>query len=494
MKTLAYENLCNRFHEIDKLQHAITYLSWDQMVMMPPHGSEMRSASIAELAGLSHARLTAPEVGSWLSELEDAADDVSVREMKRVWSNANCLPEDLVKEQIVVGAKCEMGWRTQRAANDWQGFLKNFKPVVELSRSEAKCRQESSGAATPYEAMLGLHCHGDSETLINSVFKELRSELPGLLQRILEKQDELQVSEIAEYPIENQIALNKEMLSTLGFNFDSGRLDQSMHPFSTGSAGDSRITTRYETDTFLESLAGTAHEVGHASYESMLPEEFTGLPVGGSRNMCVHESQSLLFEKQIFYSKAFMHFLSKKIHHHLPGAANLSAEDLWKIGTRVAPGKIRVEADEVTYPLHVMLRYEIESALINSEIEADDIPDIWNEKMMSYLGVDTRGDYINGCMQDIHWTDGAFGYFPSYTIGAVNAAQIFAVIKSEHTDWQERFRQGDVQFVRDWLLKQIWSKGCQLESQELMQSATGTSTQAESLIEHLQARYLRFEY
>ncbi len=491
----AYGKLCERFREIDRLQHAITYLSWDQMVMMPAKGSGMRSESVAELAGISHAKLTAPEVEDWLSEVGSGAENPeSVREMQLAWSNANCLPAELVKEQILVGSACEMGWRTQRGANDWKGFLKNFKPVVELSRREAKLRQEASGSATPYEAMLALHCHGDTEALIDEVFTKLRSVLPDLLQQVMQKQNSQTMSADGDYPTETQIALNKEMLTTLGFDFEAGRLDQSMHPFSTGTAGDSRITTRYDSGHFLEALAGTAHEVGHASYESQLPEGLKGLPVGGSRNMCIHESQSLLFEKQIFFSKAFMSFLTGKIHHHLPDASGLSADDLWRLGTHVAPGKIRTEADEVTYPLHVMLRYEIESALINGKIEVDAIPDIWNEKMQSYLGIDTNGDYTNGCMQDIHWTDGAFGYFPSYTIGAVNAAQIFAKIKSEHTDWQTRFEKGDVQFVRDWLLDKIWSKGCELESQALMQSATGSGTNADALIEHLQARYLRGEY
>ena len=491
----AYENLCQRFREIDRLQHAITYLSWDQMVMMPAKGSVMRSESVAELAGISHAKLTAPEVEGWLSEVSDDAENLnSVREMKRTWSNASCLPAELVKEQILTGSACEMGWRTQRGNNDWDGFLKNFKPVVEIARREAKLRQEASNTATPYEAMLALHCHGDTEALIDKVFTKLRSVLPDLLQQVMEKQNAAVAAVQGDYPVENQIALNKEMLATLGFDFEAGRLDQSMHPFSTGSAGDSRITTRYDTSHFLEALAGTAHEVGHASYESQLPEKLAGLPVGESRNMCIHESQSLLFEKQIFFSKAFMGFLTSKIHHHLPSASGLSADDLWRMGTRVEPGKIRTEADEVTYPLHVMLRYEIESALINEDIEADSIPDIWNEKMHSYLGVDTKGDYTNGCMQDIHWTDGAFGYFPSYTIGAVNAAQIFAKIKAQHSDWQDRFSNGDVQFVRDWLFEKIWSKGCDLESQELMQSATGSGTNADALIGHLEARYLHGDY
>jgi len=465
----------------------------------------MRSESVAELAGISHTKLTDPEVSGWLSEVSGQVSDgthnnVEVREMNRVWRNANCLPAELVKEQILAGSACEMGWRTQRGENDWTGFLKNFKPVVELSRQEAKLRQQASGTVTPYEAMLALHCHGDTEALINTVFTRLRAVLPDLLQQVMEIQGASgsnvpgTIDARSVYPVENQIALNKEMLKTLGFDFEAGRLDQSMHPFSTGSAGDSRITTRYDSTQFLDALAGTAHEVGHASYESQLPEQSRGLPIGESRNMCIHESQSLLFEKQIFFSRSFMQFLAGKIHSHLPSASNMSADDLWRLGTRVETGKIRTEADEVTYPLHVMLRYEIESALINGEIEADAIPDMWNEKMQSYLGVDTKGDYTNGCMQDIHWTDGAFGYFPSYTIGAVNAAQIFAKIKEEHPDWQSRFENGDIQFVRDWLLEKIWSKGCELESQELMVNATGSGTDADALIGHLEARYLEGAY
>ena len=494
-KTNAYKALCERFEEISHLQHAMTYLSWDQMVMMPAGGSQSRSESIAELAGISHTKLTAPDVVDWLNDVEgDTEHAISIREMKRVWRNASCLPEELVKEKIVVGSKCEMGWRTQRGNNDWSGFLENFKPVVELARKEAALRQSASEATTPYEALLSQHCHGDSEKLIQSIFSELRSVLPDLLQRVLAQQTDRTISEKADYPVEQQIKLNKEMLDVLGFDFTAGRLDQSMHPFSTGSAGDSRITTRYDDNYFLEAMAGTAHEVGHASYESQLPEKWRGLPIGESRNLCIHESQSLLFEKQIFFSKAFMGFMTDKIHHHLPCASQISADKLWSIGTRVERGKIRVEADEVTYPLHIMLRFEIESALMNGEIEAEDIPELWSDKMQSYLGVDTKGDYKDGCLQDIHWTDGAFGYFPSYTMGAVNAAQLFAKIKQDHPNWQDSLGQGDVGFIRTWLHEHIWSKGCELESQELMVNATGAGSSAHALLTHLEDRYLRAAY
>lgn len=186
--------------------------------------------------------------------------------------------------------------------------------------------------------------------------------------------------------------------------------------------------------------------------------------------------------------------MAGKIHGIMPSANHLAGDDLWALGTQVKPGKIRVEADEVTYPLHVMLRYEIESALINGEIEVDAIPELWDDKMQSFLGVDTKGDYTNGCMQDIHWTDGEFGYFPSYTIGAANAAQLFAKVKQDHPDWQSQLQQGDVQFIRGWLQDKIWSKGSSLQSQELMHHATGAGSSAGALIEHLEARYIREEY
>ena len=491
---IAYQNLRDRFNELYRLQHAMTYLGWDQMVMMPVNGNTSRSESIAEIAGIHHAKLTAPEVGEWLSELVDAQEP-SVREMKRVWSQASCLPAELVKEKIVAGSRCEMGWRTQRGENDWEGFVKNFKPVVELSRQEASLRQSASNTSTPYEALLALHCHGDSESLIDSLFDDLQSVLPDLLQQIVEKQNNLSSSfDNFDYPVEQQKQVNKEMLAALGFDFESGRLDESVHPFSTGVAGDLRITTRYERSQFIESLAGTAHEAGHASYEGGLPEQWKGLPVGEHRNMCIHESQSLLFEKQVFYSKAFMGFMTEKLHRLLPSSAGMSADELWALGIRVQPGKIRVEADEVTYPLHVMLRYQIESALINGDIEVEAIPDLWNEKMQNTLGVNTAGDYTNGCMQDIHWTDGAFGYFPSYTMGAINAAQLFAKIKEDHPEWQDSLAQGDIGFIRTWLQEKIWSKGCELESQDLMQFATGSVSTVQPFLQHLEARYLHGLY
>lgn len=498
--TTTYEALSEHFKKLSRIEHAITYLSWDQMVMMPEQGVSRRADAMAELAAIHHDLLTADGLEEkFVSAMGDASGDValSLREMKRVWSQATCLPAELVREKIQAGSRCEHGWRTQRAANDWTGFLANFKEVLELGREEARLRQaaDPQRLATPYDAMLDLHCSGDNKALIDSVFERLRDELPALLKEVVKKQEAgATVTITGDFDPQLQQQLNYELMSTLGFDFDAGRLDESMHPFSTGGAGDLRITTRFTHDGFLDALLATAHETGHASYEGGLPQAWEGLPVGGYRNMSIHESQSLLFEKQILLSRAFMTFFTPRIQSILPQTASYSAADLWQVATRVKPGYIRVDADEVTYPLHVMLRYEIESDLINGQLEADDIPDCWNEKMQSYLGLSTAGNYTDGCLQDIHWTDGAFGYFPSYTLGAVNSAQIFATIKEAHGDWQERLAVGDTGFVREWLEKKIWSQGSLLESQPLMQAATGQTTSPEFYLQHLRDRYLHLAY
>jgi carboxypeptidase Taq len=503
----AYQKLADRFQQLSRLDHAATYLSWDQMVMMPPNGNQLRSASLAEIAGIRHGLLTASELQDWLdaadAELADlepaqqASQGRSLHEMRRRWRESNCLPADLVKAKIMAGSHCEHGWRTQRGDNDWSGFLANFREVLKLSREEAQLRAEAANGefATPYEALLDLHCAGDKQQMIDDLFNGLRQQLPELLQQVMEKQASRPAQSMqGVYPVAEQKSLSEALMAALGFDFNEGRLDVSMHPFSTGESGDLRITTRYSENEFAEAMLATAHETGHASYEGGLPAQWRGLPVGQHRNMSIHESQSLLFEKQLFLSRAFTEYFTATVHRELPAASQFGADDLWRAYTVVEPGYIRVEADEVSYPLHVMLRYEIESALINGDAEADAIPDMWHERMQSYLGLSTKDDYTRGCMQDIHWTDGAFGYFPSYTLGALNGAQLFATIRSQYPDWQQSLRSGDVAFVREWLADNIWSQGCLHDSQQLMINATGEGTNAEYFLQHLRARYLNEEY
>jgi carboxypeptidase Taq len=498
--TNAYGELEKRFQRLAQIEHALTFLQWDHLVMMPPGGNEARAKSIAELAALHQELLTAPMMADLL---EEAAAQVtepdlqrSVAEMERVWRQAACLSADLVKAKSLAGTRCEHGWRTQRRENDWPGFLKNFREVVRLSREEARARQGAAPErySSPYDALLDLYCTGDGSPFIRELFAGLKQAIPPLLQEVLEGQPETAADLDGRFPVEAQRELSRKLMTCLGFDFKAGRLDVSLHPFSTGDRGDHRITTRFREKDFADALQATAHETGHAAYESGLPERWEGLPVGRARSMCIHESQSLLFEKHVFLSLPFIEFFTPIIHELLDGAKAFDSGRIWSCGTRVRPSLIRIEADEVTYPLHVILRFEIESGLIEGELKPEDVPEAWDEKMKAYLGLSTKDNYRDGCLQDIHWTGGSFGYFPSYTVGAVNAAQFAVAIRRRHTDWRERLGKGDLGFVRQWLGEHVWSLGCRMDAQDILRAATGEETQISHFLDHLRARYLQAFY
>ena len=496
----AYQELEERFQRLARLDHALTFLQWDQLVMMPPGGSENRAAAIAELTAMRHGLLVAEDMEELLETAENREENPERRrslvEMRREWRQGACLPPELVKAKSLAGSRCEQGWRSQRRDNDWPGFLVNFREVVNLSRQEAQARQAAAAGAfaTAYDALLDLYCTGESGMFIAEVFTRLKKELPQLLAAVLDRQPQQAQDLAGTYPVADQQRLGRQLMRSLGFDFEAGRQDVSLHPFSTGDRGDQRITTRFREGEFAEALLAIAHETGHASYESGLPRRWYGLPVGHARNMCIHESQSLLFEKQLFLSKPFLTSFSDHIRAILTDARDFDGERIWKACIRVVPSFIRVEADEVTYPLHVILRFEIERELINGGLEAEEIPEAWDEKMRDYLGLSTKGNDRDGCLQDIHWTDGSFGYFPSYTLGAINAAQLAAAIRRQHPEWRERLARGEVDFLRNWLADKIWSRGSTMESQEIIREATGEGTNPDHFLDHLKARYLRNEY
>ncbi len=490
-----YQHAQEYFLKIAQIDHAITYLQWDQLVMMPPGGSDGRAAAIAELSAMRHDMLCAEDLQEAVENASNNNDPKMTRdlaEMQRQIRNATCLPASLVKAQSLAGSKCEHGWRQQRIDNDWQSFLVNFEEVVKLAREEAQLRYSTAQQplASPYDALLDLYCTGDSSELIAEIFATLKKELPVIIETVLDKQTEETVKLTGTYPIDEQKRLNRALMEKLEFDFQQGRLDVSSHPFSTGTRGDHRITTRFRTEEFFEALMATAHETGHASYEAGLPEKWDNLPIGSARNMSIHESQSLLFEKQIFLSRPFFNSFTETIHQFLPQTKTFSADQLRDVCCRVDPSYIRVEADEVTYPLHVILRFEIEKDLINGKAAAKDVPELWDDKMRKYLGLSTAGNDRDGCLQDIHWTDGSFGYFPSYTLGALNAAQLFAAIKQQNPDWQEHLAEGNITFIRDWLQKKIWSVASSMDSQDILEQATGEKTNAEAFLRHLKNRYV----
>ncbi|MCW8194812.1 carboxypeptidase M32 [Proteobacteria bacterium 005FR1] len=491
-----YKRLVDHFRKTHKLEHIRAILGWDQAAMMPSGGNLARADAMAELALILHEQSTRPELDDFFAAAAEeelsTAEHQSLKEMHRVWQQSMVLPARLVEAKSLAGAKCEHAWRSQRPANDWTGFKKNLKEVVELAREEAAIRAAATGC-NRYDAMIDLYEPGMTTRELDRVFEEVKTWLPDMIGTVIERQRSQTVQRPqGPFPITRQKQLGLDVMALLGFDFSRGRLDVSAHPFCGGVPTDVRITTRYDLGDFMSALMGVIHETGHARYEQNLPEALAGLPVGQARSMGVHESQSLFFEMQLARSLEFMQQLAPLAARVFGGEGDplFSAEHLCACVTRVERGFIRVDADEVTYPAHVILRYEIERALINGDIEVEQIPELWNQKMQDYLGLDTGGNYKDGCMQDIHWTDGSFGYFPSYTLGAMYAAQQFAAAESVLPGLKQQIAEGELGDLFAWLNQSIWQQGSIYSTPELITRATGEPLNAEHFRKHLQGRYL----
>ncbi len=490
----AYASLVASFTKLYRYQHLASIVAWDQAAMMPSKGNDARSAAMAELAVLLHETLTAPQLAAALtaakSESTDAVEVASLREMARQWRAANVLPASLVEAKSLAGTRCEHAWRTQRKANDWTGFLVNWRPLVDCVREEATLLAEATGLSR-YDALVDRYEPGMTTAVIEPMFADLKRWLPALIQDVIAKQrTETVVLPTGPFPIAAQRALGLEIMTLLGFDFDGGRLDTSTHPFCGGVAEDVRITTRYDEHDFVGAMMGIVHETGHARYEQRLPRAWVPLPLGQARSMGIHESQSLSFEMQLGRSRPFLTLIAPLVRKHLGDQPAFSVDNLAQIYTRVRTGLVRTESDELTYPMHIILRFEIERAIVEGEIEPEDVPALWDEKMRTYLGQDTRGNYRDGCLQDIHWTDGAFGYFPSYTLGAMYAAQYFAAMRTQVPDLDAKIAAGDLTPIFGWLEERIWSQASRWETPELIERATGSPLSASHFERHLRARYL----
>lgn len=488
----AFKKLVEHSQKCSRFQHLASICGWDQASMMPAGGNQARSEAMAELSVHIHGLMTQPKLADWISDAENEdlnnEQQSSLREIKRQWQQANLLPEKLVEAKSLAGSKCEHAWRSQRGNNDWVGFEKNWREVVELSREEAQIRADAANL-TPYDAMLDIYEPGTSSASLDILFADVKTWLPGLIDEVIEKQSSEQFNAPnGFYAAEKQKALGLEVMKLLQFDFNHGRLDESVHPFCGGVPSDVRITTRYDEAEFVQSLMGIVHETGHARYEQGLPKHLAGQPAGQARSMGIHESQSLFFEMQVGRSDPFIGHLANLAGQQFSGS-EFEKDNFQKIYTRVKKDFIRVDADELTYPAHVILRYEIERDLINGKIKHTDVPELWNSKMQSYLGLSTEGNFTNGCMQDIHWTDGAFGYFPSYTLGAMYAAQFMASMKKT-VDVNSVIESGDLSPIFTWLESNIWSKGSLLTTDDLVKGATGETLNAQYFKDHLRSRYL----
>jgi carboxypeptidase Taq len=493
--TPSYDTLTRTFARLHHLHHLEAIASWDQAANMPPAGNEARAAALAEMGTLLHRLVTDPQLASELDGAEGEPltepQRANLREMRRQWRQSNALPEALVQRAVLAGSRCEHAWRSQRPANDWAGLLPNLREVVDIAREEAQALSQQLGLSR-YDALMDRFEPGMTAAKVDAVFGDLRRWLPGLIRQVIDKQArETVVPPRGPFAVAAQRQLCERVIRLLGFDFNAGRLDVSTHPFCGGVPEDVRMTTRFRDDEFLGSLMGTIHETGHGRYEQNRPREWLGQPLSESRSMAIHESQSLSFEMQLGSHPGFVGQLAPLLAEAFGPQSAFDPGNLHRLLTRVKPGLIRVDADEVTYPAHVIVRYEIERPLIEGEIEVEDIAPLWDAKMAELLGLDTRGNYKDGPMQDVHWPSGMFAYFPCYSLGAMYAAQWFAAMRRLTPDLDARISRGDFAPVFDWLREHIWQPASRWTTDELARRASGEPLNPAHFKAHLEARYLR---
>jgi carboxypeptidase Taq len=493
----AYRELEARFRRLGTVEEATAVLHWDAAAMMPAGGGPARAEQLATMRLIAHEMLTAPELGDLLAAAESDATSLgqwqraNLIEMRRRWRHATAMPGDLVEALSRACSRSETMWREARPANDFAAALPGLEEVLTLTREVAAAKAEALGTSE-YEALLDQYEPGGSTALIDRLFGDIAGFLPELLDAVLTRQAACPRSPEPRgpFPIATQRRAAVALIERIGFDFAHGRLDESAHPFCGGTPDDVRLTTRYDEADFARALMGVLHETGHALYERGLPAEWRRQPVGEARGMAVHESQSLLLEMQVCRSRAFAAFAAPILRETFAGEGDAWGPDaLYRRQVRVEPGPIRVDADEVTYPAHVILRYRLERAMLAGDLAACDLPGAWAEGLKQLIGVVPASDR-EGCLQDIHWYDGAWGYFPTYTLGALIAAQLFAAARRALPDLLPTIQQGEFEPLLDWLRTYIHGKGSLLSTADLVEAATGAPLGTAAFERHLRERYL----
>jgi len=495
----ATRELEERFRRLALVREAAGVLQWDMAAVMPAGGAAARADQLAELREIAHAMLADRALGDLLARAEEEAASgaldewrrANVREMRREWRHATAVPGDLVRRHSVAVSQCEIEWRERRAANDFAGLLPRLRLVLELTREVAGARASALGTS-PYDALLDEYEPGGSSREIDRVFADVVAWLPDLVERAIERQARSPAPPplAGPFPAEAQKRLAERVMSALGFDFAHGRLDTSHHPFCGGVPEDVRITTRWSESDFLRGLMAVVHETGHGLYERALPAAWRRQPVGGARGMSVHESQSLLVEMQLGRSRAFADFLAPLAAAAFGATGPAwSAASLHAHATRVARSLIRVDADEVTYPGHVILRYRLEKAMIAGDLDPAELPGAWRDGMRELVGAAPPDDR-DGCLQDIHWYGGSWGYFPTYTLGAMTAAQLFDAARRALPDLPGAVARGDFAPLRAWLAENVHGLASLLPTQELLARATGRELDPATFRRHLETRYL----
>ena len=489
----AYARLQNRFARIATIGEAAAVLGWDAAAMMPPGGGAARGDQLAVLAGLGHGLLTASDAAADLAQAaaDGEWDGANLALMRHAHVRATAVPSDLVEAQARANSRCEKVWRDARRASDFAAVAPDLAEVVRLVRHQADALAPALGLS-PYDALMDGYQRGVGAADVGPVFARYEAFLQDALPRAEARQARTPdpVPLPGTFPATQQEALCRRLSTLAGLEPDHARLDRSTHPFCGGTPTDVRITTRYDEADPAQALMGVMHETGHALYERGLPSAHARQPVGEAAGMAAHESQSLIVEMQACRSDAYLAWLGPELHRLFGGdAAPYAPANLSRLWRRVRRGLIRVDADEMTYPAHVILRFRLEQAMIAGDLLVPDLPGAWNDGLHSLLGVRPPNDR-QGCLQDIHWYDGAFGYFPSYTLGAMAAAQLMAAARAAVPGLDGALGQGDLGPLVGWLRTHVHAQGSLLGFNNLLRAATGKPLDPAAFEAHLAARYL----
>src|SRR5688572_1507386 len=499
MSASTYKQLEQEFRRLHAFRGALSLLRWDSAVMMPRGSADVRGDQLAALETEHHALLTAPRITRLLDRAQANTQGLAdwqianLREMRRQRDHAIATPASLVSRLTKACARAEANWLEARRQGKFELLAPHLEEVVHLVRDKAALLGQALNLA-PYDALVDEFSPGITTADIDSMFKSLGRRLPSLIRETIALQEGRPMLPLnGKFPASKQRALAVEIMKAVGFPFDRGRLDESEHPFTEGVPGDVRVTTRFDPAEPFSGLLGALHETGHAMYDVGLPPEFLDQPVGRDRGMALEESQSLLMEMIVCRSRGFVTYLRPLLEKHFGvSGPEWSEENLYAHLTRVKRGPIRVDADELTYSLHIQLRYELENQLLDGKLAVRNLRDAWNAGMEQRLSVKPRND-LEGVLQDVHWAVGSFGYFPSYALGAVMAAQFYESLRTAVPDVDAQIARGDFGGLMGWLRQHVHSLGASVSAQDLMKLSTGKPLSAAAALRYLESKYLEPE-
>jgi carboxypeptidase Taq len=497
---MSLERVLRELRKVAYLESASALLSWDQEVYMPPGAGHARAEQIAFISGLAHDIITGKEMKKALAGLVDletgkvldkSAQKKTRRLLTEIWNDyhrAVALPSEFVKELSKQASMTQQVWVIARQENDYKSYEPHLAKMIELKKQQA---QYIDPTQNPYNVLMDEYEPGMTMKKLDPLFKEMSERLVPLIKSIAEVKHRVNNSVLKkQYPIDKQWDFGMDMLKTIGFDFNKGRQDKSAHPFTTGThPSDIRLTTRFIENDLRSALLSTLHEGGHGLYEQGLPEDQFGNPFGQAISLGIHESQSRLWENLVGLDEKFWTYAFPKLKSYFPENLKDGTKDEFvRAVNKVQPSFIRVEADEATYNLHIMIRYEIEKALINDNFPTSELPKLWNDKYEEYLGIRPEND-AEGVLQDVHWSFGALGYFPTYSLGNLYSVQFFNTARQEIDRFDEKMERGDLLDLRNWLKEKIHKIGREKTADELVLSVTGEALNASYYLDYIETKY-----